>query len=337
VRLVVGDTATVGSDFCVDIGLDNASTGVQSVHATLVDVPDEFSLTGATCAPRAAGFSCSASETADNRILLSVDGTGAQCIASSTGAIARVCLHDPAPVCPVVSLVSLDVSDVTATDCAPQSLETCTRNGSIICEVLGDCNIDNGVIDIFDVLNKIDIIIEKVAPTSAESIVCDDTCDGAIDIFDVLQEIDAILGVIPQPLTCPQPLSLAPAAQPETVVPLEAEGSAASSARPAPTLSMSQNGPALILTNRDTPVRGIELTLTPEGGPVDVVDVRATRRSRSFIVAHHQANPQAPVRIVIVSSAGERLRPGRGTIATLKLRHTKGHGRLRLTDALVVP
>jgi hypothetical protein len=205
VQLVIGDTATVGSDFCVDVGLDNASTGVQSVRATLVDVPDEFTLTGVTCVARAAGFSCAASETVDNRILLTVEGQGAQCMASGAGTIARVCLRDAAPVCPVVSLVDLNVSDVTATDCAPQPLQTCAQNGSVICEVLGDCAIDNGTIDIFDVLNQIDIILGRAAPTSAETVVCDDTCDATIDIFDVLEGIDAILGVVPQPLTCPPP------------------------------------------------------------------------------------------------------------------------------------
>jgi hypothetical protein len=298
-------------------------------------VPDEFDLVGATCTTRTAGFTCSASETGDGRIVLSLDGQGSACINPGAGAIARVCLHDAAPVCPVVSLVSLNASDVTATDCAAQPLAICPQSGGIICEVLGDCAVDNGVIDIFDVLNTIDIILQKVAPTSVETIVCDDNCDGVINIFDVLQEIDAILGRISQPLTCAQALSLTPATTTESAAPARAGNATAKRASSEPSVSLRQNGRAVILANRRTPVRGLELTLEPAGGPVEVVGVRATRRARGFVVGYHQADFEAPVKIVVLSLAGEALQPGRGTIATLKLRGARRHGRLRLTGVRV--
>jgi hypothetical protein len=70
--------------------------------------------------------------------------------------------------------------------------------------LLGDCKID-GTINLFDVLEAIDIVLQRKTPTGDQTVVCDPNCDGLIDLFDVLLEIDALLGRIPQPLECPVP------------------------------------------------------------------------------------------------------------------------------------
>jgi hypothetical protein len=339
VQLAVGDAASIDADFCVDVTLGNTGSGVQSVQATLADVPDEFELVDAACTARTAGFSCTASETGDGRITLSVEGQGAQCIDAGTGAIASVCLHDTTPVCPVPSLVQLDVADVTIADCASQPLQACTQSGSIACALLGDCVAD-GTINLFDVLHKIDIILQRVSPTAIEVIVCDDTCEGDINIFDLLQEIDAILGRIQQPLTCMATLSMAPvveASGPTTLstAPAELASGPTTFTHSTPRVSLQQGGRAVVLANRRTPVRGIQLTLTPEGGPVEVLGVRGTRRSRGFVVAYHQEDPTAPLNVVVVSLTGEALDPGQGAIALLRTRSGRSRGHLRITDVIV--
>jgi hypothetical protein len=204
-RLAVGDAASTDGDFCLDVTLSNPGGGVQSLVATLVGVSDEFELTGATCTARTTGFSCTAGESGDGQIVLSVDGQGGLCITPGTGGIARVCFHDKAPVCPTTSLIRLDAEDVAVSGCTAQPLPVCTESGSIACGLLGDC-VNDGAIDIFDILQKIDVILQRTSLTPVEAILCDADCSGSIDIFDVLRGIDALLGRIPQPLTCPAPL-----------------------------------------------------------------------------------------------------------------------------------
>jgi hypothetical protein len=68
--------------------------------------------------------------------------------------------------------------------------------------LLGDCKID-GVVDLFDVLEMIDLLLGKT-PTTAQEVLCNVDCTALpIDLFDVLREIDAVLGRIPMPLACP--------------------------------------------------------------------------------------------------------------------------------------
>jgi uncharacterized delta-60 repeat protein len=70
------------------------------------------------------------------------------------------------------------------------------------CRDLGDCLVD-GNIDLFDVLEKIDITLGRRTPSEAQALICDDNCDATIDLFDVLSGIDVTLGRTPLPLTCP--------------------------------------------------------------------------------------------------------------------------------------
>jgi hypothetical protein len=72
-----------------------------------------------------------------------------------------------------------------------------------VCRELGDCQNDGDGIDLFDINEKVDIVLGRITATGPQMILCDDDCDGDIDLFDVLNEIDAVLGVRPTPLTCP--------------------------------------------------------------------------------------------------------------------------------------
>jgi hypothetical protein len=72
------------------------------------------------------------------------------------------------------------------------------------CRQLGDCRNDGNGIDVFDINEKIDIVLGRKTPTAAQVILCDDDCDADIDLFDILNEIDVVLGVTQPPLLCPQ-------------------------------------------------------------------------------------------------------------------------------------
>ena len=98
---------------------------------------------------------------------------------------------------------------------------------------------------------------------------------------------------------------------------------------------LRHRGRRVRLVNPDAAVRGLELTLEPAGGPVQVLDVRTRRRARGFAAEVHQAHPTGPAKVVLVSLSGEVIRPGRGTVLALKLRRPAGRGRLRLTEVRV--
>jgi hypothetical protein len=83
------------------------------------------------------------------------------------------------------------------------------------------------------------------------------------------------------------------------------------------------------LTNTSD-VRGLELTLSPEGG-LEVLGIEPTRRTRGFTLEQHQAAPGEPVKLVIVALDGRPIRAGRGPVARLKLRRQSG-ARLRVTE-----
>jgi len=71
--------------------------------------------------------------------------------------------------------------------------------------LLGDCLID-GLINLFDVLEMIDITLGVTVPTAAQMVPCDTNCDmQGVSLFDVLSEIDAVLEVDPLPPQCPAP------------------------------------------------------------------------------------------------------------------------------------
>jgi len=70
------------------------------------------------------------------------------------------------------------------------------------CRQLGDCQNNGNGIDLFDVIEKIDLVLARHEPTAAQVILCDDNCDTKIDLIDVLNEIDVVVGRKTPPLVC---------------------------------------------------------------------------------------------------------------------------------------
>jgi hypothetical protein len=64
--------------------------------------------------------------------------------------------------------------------------------------------VDGGVPNLFDVLEMIDVLLERQVPDANQAVLCDVDCDQSIDLFDVLELIDLILERIEPPLQCPQ-------------------------------------------------------------------------------------------------------------------------------------
>ena len=94
--------------------------------------------------------------------------------------------------------------------------ETCGESGlpacapgllcvNCACRELGDCRDDGNGVDLFDIVELIDLVLGRHAPTPAQTITCDDDCDADIDLFDALNAIDAVLGRVDRPLVCPTP------------------------------------------------------------------------------------------------------------------------------------
>ena len=88
----------------------------------------------------------------------------------------------------------------------------------------------------------------------------------------------------------------------------------------------------LRLRNPREAVRGLELTLTPKGGPVEIEGVRVAPRAKGFTVQYYQASPTEPAKLLIVSLEGKTLVPGHGTVVKLRTKRGARHARLRLTD-----
>jgi hypothetical protein len=89
--------------------------------------------------------------------------------------------------------------------CGEPTLPAC-ENGLLCvqcaCRQLGDCQNNGNGVDLFDIIEKIDIVLQRRQPTDAQMILCDDDCNAKIDLFDVLNEIDVVLGTKSAPLVC---------------------------------------------------------------------------------------------------------------------------------------
>jgi hypothetical protein len=242
--------------------------------------------------------------------LLVLDTLGGRCLETGVGAIAHLCLQDPEPVCRLRT-VALAIEEPTVVGCNDPSVAVVSHGGNVTCEgVFGDCNVDDSF-GLDDVVEKIDIALGRTDPTETQRILCDDDCDGDIDIFDILTEIDALLANT-APTRCTE----------------HRTGVAAA------TISASRRGRALELENVQTGIRGVEMTLTPMGGPVEVLGVRTTRRTRGFSVAFNQPDPAAPAKVILVAMNGRKILRGKGRIVRVKTR--KGSvGRLSVTSVKV--
>jgi hypothetical protein len=337
---VSGATTTPGGETCVLVQLSNPSA-VRGAQGVVLDLPDELTPVSAECTGRTSGFSCSVNEVpGTGEIQFVVIDLGGRCIAPGGGPIARICLNDQAPVCSVDSLVDLAVSDVVVADCVQGELAPiCTEGGSVLCESeaqLGDC-LGDGDFDLADILFKIQIILQRAMPTAAQRVLCDDNCDLDIDILDVVREIDALLERIPLPLTCPEGAQAAALEAPRGERSAETAVIAERATKRAPRKAAARlRGRSIVLQNPDAPVRALELTFVPEGGPAKLREVRSTRRLRNLEVAMYQSDPGAPAKVVVYALDGAAIPSGRGTVARLVTERVRGGGRLKLREVKIV-
>src|SRR5581483_7943442 len=310
VSATLGD-ATVDDTFCLDVRLTNRLLGVRTLVGTVVDADADFGLASIACAGRAAGVACSASPNPPTGIRVTVTAPGG-CIAPGDGAIATLCLHDPAPLCRGRT-VQLGFEDVAVTDCTDHSVATMTGagGGHVLCGGLaGDCDQD-GAFGLPDVLHTIDVAIGKTTATDAQRPLCDTTCDGEVDVFDVLRAVDALRGHT-------VPAACAPDAGEPVVT---------------ATIAPAHRARVMRLANPGRTIRGVEMTLAPVAGPAAVRAARPTRRTRGFTVAYYQADATAPVKLMLVSLDGKAIKPGTGRIVRLRL---AGSGaRLAVTGAKI--
>jgi len=91
-------------------------------------------------------------------------------------------------------------------ECGEDGLPSCASDFLCLgcrCRQRGDCALNGGGVDLFDVLAQIDIVLARTTPDAVEQVVCDDDCNGKVDLFDVLTGIDVVLGGRLLPLLCP--------------------------------------------------------------------------------------------------------------------------------------
>jgi len=138
----------------------------------------------------------------------------------------------------------------------------------------------------------------------------------------VLREIDVVVGRITPPLTCEG--ALAAVDEPRDVAQARRAG-----------LRLRKRGRVVTLRNLEHGVRGVELTLLPEEGPVEVRDIRTTRRTKGFTVRWHQETPSSPVKVLLVSLDGQTIRKGRGPLLRVVRTAPGKRTRLRLKAARI--
>ena len=198
----------------VKVTMTNNDKAVKAVQVDLTDECDYLTCTGCQPDPdRAGNFMCAAQEQPDGscRVVL-VSTNPAAMIREGEGTIFTVNydLRDdiPASACCGIGLQNMVVSDRFG-----DALSVCSEEGVICPFVCGDlypreCLPDNpicgdGVINIFDILEEIDIALGMVTPSDCQIGRADvpsgtpPYCtppDGVIDILDVLVVIDRALG-----------------------------------------------------------------------------------------------------------------------------------------------
>jgi hypothetical protein len=71
------------------------------------------------------------------------------------------------------------------------------------CRQLGDCQDNGGTPNLFDIIEMIDVLLQRKMPTADQTILCDVDCNTQVNLFDVLRTIDVVLQRIQPPLQCP--------------------------------------------------------------------------------------------------------------------------------------
>jgi hypothetical protein len=184
----------------IPVSLTN-SLPVRAVQLTLTDIPHEITLRStAPCvvSPRASALTCSATQVG-NEIRVVMLPIGNADIAPGSGTLLTLLVDDTPPFCPAGSAIDLTLGNTLLGGSDGMPLAHTLANGSLLCDCKGD--IDASVeTNVIDALACVDFILERRRPTSAEHERADLTCDGVIDIFDCIGIVDIILG---QRTACP--------------------------------------------------------------------------------------------------------------------------------------
>lgn len=335
--MVVGKDAVGSSgEVCVPLELTNA-VGVKGLEGI---VTSDLEFSRIECGDRDSHFSCAANQLSDGRsVRFSILDVGGSCLPAGTGAVARMCFASDDQTCQDASTVAIGLQSVTAGDCNGTPVApVCTQSGAIGCVEIGDCEVDRDV-DLFDILHMIDLVLEVAPPEGAEQTACDTDCNGELDIFDIFRMIDVLLGIRPRPLTCSAPHAATSEARLAATSPSAVEADLPSAPNvPSQPFELRRRGKAWVVrVANDRPLRGVELTLTPTDGPVEVRGVRSAQRARGLTTEHRQADPHAPVKILMTAFDDARIAAGHGTILTIRTpAHHSDAGHLTLTDVKVV-
>jgi cohesin domain-containing protein len=115
-----------------------------------------------------------------------------------------ICIGDSPAACATCGNGSIDSGE----QCGETGLPSCASDLLCVecrCRQRGDCALNGGGVDLFDVLAQIDVVLGRMSPDVAQQVVCDDDCNEKIDLFDILIGIDVVLGRQTLPLVCPTP------------------------------------------------------------------------------------------------------------------------------------
>jgi hypothetical protein len=210
----------------IGVSLSNAGSSVRAMQMNVVDECDMLTCTACVADPeRATEFICSASEQPDGKCAIVLYSTDpAALITQGNGPVFSV-LYDVHDDVPNTVCCGVTIDNINAADMFHEALSACVSDGEmcfLTCGdiypqdcVGGDCTgttfCGDGVINLFDILEAIDIILGLEEYTECQFMrgdvpngmppYCgnppgDPNClsDGDIDILDVLVIIDRALG-----------------------------------------------------------------------------------------------------------------------------------------------
>ena len=187
----VGSDCVGCTDATLDIILGNPDTEVRAVQLTLQDIPNRVEWTAATTTSRTTGFILAINDVATQGVEVVLSGLG-DCIATGSGPIVTLTgtvdrTHPP-------ETLTLEFTDVALADCESNPMEFRVEEGSFdVTATIGDVTLDQ-IVDLFDVLRVVDILLDlPPSPTEYEIWAADVLNTGEIDIFNLLAVIDIIL------------------------------------------------------------------------------------------------------------------------------------------------
>ena len=200
----------------VPVSMENQSDEVLAIETLLLDDNNCLTCTGCTADPdRASEFMCFAYEQLSGGckvIMVNLSSDGLPSIAKGDGTVFTVdytsnCDADDCGGC--ITIAPVEEDTIIADVCEDPVVPVCVKSGEICFITCGDVyppgdDCGDGSINIFDILEEIDIVLGIIVPTECQveqgdvptgNPTCDDCSppDGVINIFDILVIIDKAL------------------------------------------------------------------------------------------------------------------------------------------------